>query len=452
MYNGTLAIVGELEIARPFSMRTEPEFLALLKILRDADTTCGHLEMLIHSYEGYPLRPFPGSETLHADPIMANEIKKGGIDIVSCAANHCLEWGADGILSTIKNLDSAGVIHAGTGMSLEEAREPAYFESEAGRVALISISSGHHPYDSAGLAKPPIKGRPGVNPLRVTLKFVLDRDSAEKQKEIWQKLGLSTRPRPYLKLSEGEFYLNLEHCPYESYLEGFMFGVGDECSVVDVPNQWDIECILKSVRDARKVADLVLVGHHNALADPKRGYTPSKFIPPFAKACIDAGADVYIGHGWHRELGLEIYKNKPIFYGRGTFWAQLTSYLNRLPADSYEAAGLDLNNLTALTPEDYRGPREPQGGLGHAGAPTGQYIGGTIPLLTLEEGRLSEIKLYPYSLGRIEKRMTGTRLDGRPMLTSGENARMIIDYMKQLSVPFGTSVEFKEGIGVVKLS
>jgi hypothetical protein len=448
MYDGTLAIAGEISCVRPFSMRTEPEFLALLRILREADTAFAHLEMLIHSWEGYPLRPFVGTETLQADPIIADEIKKAGIDMVSNAFNHSLEWGEGGLLATIKNLERAGVVHAGTGSCLEVAREPAYFESEVGRVALISISSGHHPYDSAGLSKPPIRGRPGVNPLRITLKFVLDPDRAEKLKEIWKVLGLNTRPRRYMKLSEGEFCLNLEHCPYESYIEGYIFGVGPQPSVVGIPNQWDVEGNLKSIRDARRLADLVLVSHHNAMAEGERGYTPSKWVPPFAKACIDAGADVYIGHGWHRELGIEMYKNKPIFYGRGDFWGQLTSYLGRVPADSYESQGLDLNNLATFTPADLPSAQA----SGRTRPLTGASIGGTIPVLTFKGGKLSELKLYPYSNGRAENRMTGAVLDGRPMLTSGENARMIVDCLKQLSAAFGTSVEFKDGFGVVKLT
>ena len=447
MYDGTLAVAGELSCTRPFSMHSEPEFLALLKILREADVAFAHLEMIIHSFEGYPLRPFE-STPVQADPIIADEIKCAGIDIVSTACNHSLEFGEGGVLATIRNLDRAGVVHAGTGMSLEEAREPAYLESDAGRVTLISISSGHHPYDSAGLANPPIRGRPGVNPLRVTVKFVLDHDSAEKLKEIWQRLGLSSRTRRYVKLAEGEFYLNLEHTPYESYIEGFIFGVGDEPSIISIPNQWDVEGNLRSIREAKRQADLVLVSHHNASSDGERGSKPSKFVPPFAKACIDAGADVYIGHGWHRELGIEIYRNKPVFYGRGDFFGQLTSFLRRVPVDTYEEAGVDLNNLATYTPADLRRPQAP----GRTRPLTAASIGGTIPLLTLERGELRELKLYPYSLGRVENRVTGTVLEGRPMLTYGENAKTLIDHVKQLSAAYGTSIEFKDDIGVVKLA
>ena len=47
MYKGSLAIAGEFMCTRPFSMHDEPEFLDMLKILREADTTYCHLEMNI---------------------------------------------------------------------------------------------------------------------------------------------------------------------------------------------------------------------------------------------------------------------------------------------------------------------------------------------------------------------------------------------------------------------
>jgi poly-gamma-glutamate capsule biosynthesis protein CapA/YwtB (metallophosphatase superfamily) len=155
MYNGSLAIAGEFMCNRPFSMRDEPEFLELIKVLREADTTYCHLEINIFEKGGYPGRPFAVS-AMQADPVIANEMKWAGIDLVSCAFNHALDWGLPGMLGTIETLDKAGIVHAGTGNNLEEAREPAYFESKAGRVAVVSISSGHHPYDSASPVKAPV--------------------------------------------------------------------------------------------------------------------------------------------------------------------------------------------------------------------------------------------------------------------------------------------------------
>lgn len=362
MYDGTLITAGEVSCTRPFSIQTEPAWLALVKVLRDADVVYAHEEEIIHSFEGYNVRPFELDMLVQADPIIADELKWLGVDMVSACGNHCFEWGEDGILANNNALDRAGVAHAGTGMNLEEAQMPAYVQTNAGRVALIACSSGHHPYDSAGLTKPPVRGRPGLNPLRTMMKYILDHDSARKLKEVWETAGIAKALRPeirrYVKLGEGDFYLDFEHVN-ESYNEGFYFGVADTPSIVMIPNQWDIERILKQVKEAKKQADLVLVAHHNAASEGLRDwFKPSSFIPPFAKAYIDAGADAYIGHGWHRELGLEIYKNKPIFYSVGNFFVQ-HNFKKAVPVDTYEGKGLDLNYLTAYTPSDARRPLHP---------------------------------------------------------------------------------------------
>ena len=46
---------------------------------------------------------------------------------------------------------------------------------------------------------------------------------------------------------------------------------------------------------------------------------PADFCRDFAKLCINAGASAYIGHGPHIWRGIEIYKDKPVFYSLGDF-------------------------------------------------------------------------------------------------------------------------------------
>jgi len=60
------------------------------------------------------------------------------------------------------------------------------------------------------------------------------------------------------------------------------------------------------------MADLVLVTHNGHESDGSDRYKPAKFIETYARACIDAGADAFLGHGPHLLRGIEIYKGKPI--------------------------------------------------------------------------------------------------------------------------------------------
>jgi poly-gamma-glutamate synthesis protein (capsule biosynthesis protein) len=398
---------------------------------------------------GYAGRPYAVS-ALQADPVIANELKWAGIDLVSCAYNHGLDWGLAGLLGTIENLDRVGIVHAGTGNNLEEAREPAYFESRGGRVAIISMSSGHHPYDSASPCKSAVRGRPGVNPLRVVQKYVVDKDSIEKLKEIWAKIGLATKRPLFAQEEEGDTY-------FTSGDQGggaptLIFRAGDEPGVLSYVNHWDLEGNLRAIRDAKRQADLVLVAHHAAINDGARGEKPSRVVPALAKQCIDAGADVFIGHGWHRQLGIEIYKNRPIFYGTGNFFAQ-SQFLQRFPYDAYEGHAFSPNEISILTPADLHDARENH--MGH----WKQQPGGVVAVLDVDGENLSDVKLYPFTLGYdygvVSKsehvREVGTRMDGRPILADQENGERIIGHVKQLSEAFNTCIEYKDGMGIIKI-
>ena len=93
------------------------------------------------------------------------------------------------------------------------------------------------------------------------------------------------------------------------------------------------------VRSAASLADIVIVSLHCHESGANRS-VPADFIPIFASAVVDAGADVFVGHGPHVLRGIEIYKGKPIFYSLSNFIFQNETLL-RMPADSYEQYALD---------------------------------------------------------------------------------------------------------------
>ena len=84
------------------------------------------------------------------------------------------------------------------------------------------------------------------------------------------------------------------------------------------PNKQDVEEIARVVKSASALADIVIVSLHCHESGANRS-VPADFIPIFAKAVIDAGADVFVGHGPHVLRGIEIYKGKPIFYSLSNF-------------------------------------------------------------------------------------------------------------------------------------
>ena len=69
-----------------------------------------------------------------------------------------------------------------------------------------------------------------------------------------------------------------------------------------------------------------------------------RVVPSFhetvSHACIDAGADLFLGHGPHLLRGIEIYDGAPIFYSLGNFMMQ-NETVTRLPTELYERYDLD---------------------------------------------------------------------------------------------------------------
>lgn len=78
----------------------------------------------------------------------------------------------------------------------------------------------------------------------------------------------------------------------------------------------DIPTMVRSVKAAKKLADLVIVSIHWGIELTRRP-PPEDVVR--AKAMIDAGADIIFGHHAHRLQPLEYYKGRPIFWSLGNF-------------------------------------------------------------------------------------------------------------------------------------
>jgi len=98
-----------------------PYFEYIKPILKKGDWVIGNLETCLagknaklylgnNEWEkGYTAWPF-----FNAPEVLAKNLKDAGFTIISTANNHALDRGVDGIMSTIDNLDGAGLMHTGT--------------------------------------------------------------------------------------------------------------------------------------------------------------------------------------------------------------------------------------------------------------------------------------------------------------------------------------------------
>jgi poly-gamma-glutamate synthesis protein (capsule biosynthesis protein) len=83
-----------------------------------------------------------------------------------------------------------------------------------------------------------------------------------------------------------------------------------------VYHAFDLEAAQKIISDFKNQADLVVVNIHWGV-EYEHGYSVAQST--VAHALIDSGADLIIGHHPHVVQGLEIYKDKLIFYSLGNF-------------------------------------------------------------------------------------------------------------------------------------
>jgi hypothetical protein len=86
---------------------------------------------------------------------LAELLAEIGVDGVTLANNHALDYGYQALLDTLEHLRAVGIATAGAGADVASAREPALLSARGVRVALIGASD--HPRDFA--AGP---DRPGI--------------------------------------------------------------------------------------------------------------------------------------------------------------------------------------------------------------------------------------------------------------------------------------------------
>ena len=67
-------------------------------------------------------------------------LKKAGITTVTLANNHSMDYGPQGLLDTLQQLDKAGICHVGAGENLAAARKAVIYDIRGIKVALLGYS------------------------------------------------------------------------------------------------------------------------------------------------------------------------------------------------------------------------------------------------------------------------------------------------------------------------
>lgn len=78
--------------------------------------------------------------TFRCNPKYAVALNEMGVDVVSLANNHALDYGTDCLLQTFATLEQIGVRFAGAGPTLERAKEPQIIETNGKKIAILAGS------------------------------------------------------------------------------------------------------------------------------------------------------------------------------------------------------------------------------------------------------------------------------------------------------------------------
>jgi poly-gamma-glutamate capsule biosynthesis protein CapA/YwtB (metallophosphatase superfamily) len=308
----------------------EPYHQQLLRIMQEADIAYGNLEFSINAYPELQ-RPF---YNFRADPEFVWEVAAIGINLVSMANNHALDFGPEGLRDCLKALDHAQITHAGAGLTLGEAHQPGTMRVQSQKTEFALLSYMRYWTSKYRCADPNGPCLATINPATI---LVAGKDG---------------------KVEE-----------------------------VEGPIESDIEAMEDDVVLAKRHNDVVFVSLHNHDVSHHRAYGIQDHTPPndeimFHRA-VDAGADIVLGSGPHVLRGIEIYKGKPIFYSLADFIYQYRTP-DKIPVDLIHQRDGEIERPTNVSVWDRRDTR--------------QTFEGVLVRMTLNGEKLSRIQLIPVTI------------------------------------------------------
>lgn len=254
----SLLMVGDLVLDEPDA---DFFFDPARAVLQGGDLVVGHVETP-YTLRGTELQSDIPAEA--ADPAKIGALARAGFHAASLAGNHVYDRGAEGIEDTVAALTENGIAAFGAGPNLAAARKPAILERGGRKFGFLS-------YNCVG------------------------------PKDSWasaSKAGCA-------------FIHVLSH--YEQ--EGANPGGPPLVYTFATPDSLD--AMQDDIARLRAEVDVLVVALHKGLV-----HTPTMlamYERPVARAAIDAGADIVIGHHPHISRGIDFYKGKPIFHGLGNF-------------------------------------------------------------------------------------------------------------------------------------
>lgn len=122
--------------------------------------------------------------TFRAPPAAAKALADAGVDLVTVANNHGMDYGPDALADTISLLKKQGITTIGAGADSTEARAPRIVERNGLRIAFLAYLGFLH--DASGWSGYPWEAGPSKPGLAITRKKQIAQDvaSAKKQADV----------------------------------------------------------------------------------------------------------------------------------------------------------------------------------------------------------------------------------------------------------------------------
>lgn len=274
----TIAAVGDILIPPdPLDFRIE-RLAKVVKPLRDADLGLANMESpLVDS--GLPIQKI---DIARADRAKAKEIARMGIDVVTLANNHTLDYGLHGLKSTKRALKRSGIQFAGVGQDARAAFRHLLLEKNGLKIAFLGAHAYFH--------------------------------------STWDHYP--------------DEYRADAHKPGAAVIQGYEVRVPrsedllDSSSII-APAERFLQYLVNAVKKAREEADIVILALHShwGTDDGHRVDLGRRII---CHEAVNAGADLIFGHGPHVFNGVEVYKGVFIAHSLGNFFFHMPAGLGEL--------------------------------------------------------------------------------------------------------------------------
>lgn len=253
-----IAAVGDIVLQQP---ETEKLFEPSSAILRAADVAIGQIEVPHTTSTETTGITVPSPP---ADPEALGAMAQAGFTVGTTAGNHAFDLGTKGVVDTIESAAAYGIATTGTGANVAAAVTPVVTSVRGRTVGVLS-------YNCVG------------------------------PRESWAT-----------SLKAGAAYVKVI-----THYELDDANPGNPPTVYTFCDKTSLGAMTDQVAALAERVDVVVVALHKGI-----GHTPAVIADyefEVARAAVDAGADMVVGHHAHIMRGIEVYRGVPIFHGLGNF-------------------------------------------------------------------------------------------------------------------------------------